>query len=699
MRCSSSPAASRWLGIDAGANVSLQSALRVVALRVAGLAPAGGEQRFAVMDIAGVQTAFDHVGRITRVDLRTRPGVDVDNFRARLQALLPPGLAVQRPEASVAASESLSRSYRVNMNVLALVALFTGALLVLSTQALAVVRRRAQLALLRVLGMTRRRLIGLLVAEGAAIGVAGSVLGLIGGFVLADSCHPHHRPRFRRGLFSRARAGAVAQSPRARAVLLPRCGCCDAGKLRARDGGRACRTGACAQGGRSGTCVRPRAAVVACAPDPGRGWSGHPVPPVGGLPLFGYIAIALLLIGTLMLIPRIASVLLALAPIPRSAPQRLALLQLRGAPGQAGVSLVAIVASISLMVSMAIMVASFRSSLDAWLERVLPADAYVRANAAGDSAYLDTDVQARIMVLPGVRRAEFMREQQLLLDPFRPRIVLIARQGDASALAQQLALLGESLSVGEGTPPPVWVNEAMVDLYGFKFRQVIELPIAGRAFQFTVAGVWRDYARSQGAVVIERARYTALTGDRTATSAALWLAPGAGIESISEAIVRDIPGGSRLDVAAPGEIRALSLRAFDRTFAVTFALELAAVVIGLLGLSSSFGALVLARRREFGLLRHLGMTRRQIATMLAVEGALVSGIGLVVGFCLGGLISLILIHVVNRQSFHWSMELFVPWAALTSAALLVLALSTLTAVAMGRQAMGQRAILAVKEDW
>jgi putative ABC transport system permease protein len=96
--------------------------------------------------------------------------------------------------------------------------------------------------------------------------------------------------------------------------------------------------------------------------------------------------------------------------------------------------------------------------------------------------------------------------------------------------------------------------------------------------------VWRDYARSQGAVVIERARYAALTGDRTATSAALWLAPGVGIESISEAIVRDIPGGSRLDVTAPGEIRALSLKAFDRTFAVTYALEFAAVVIGLLGL-------------------------------------------------------------------------------------------------------------------
>src|SRR5947199_5565216 len=175
--------------------------------------------------------------------------------------------------------------------------------------------------------------------------------------------------------------------------------------------------------------------------------------------------------------------------------------------------------------------------------------------------------------------------------------------------------------------------------------------------------------------------------------------PGASLQQVSDAIARELPDGARLEIASPGEIRDASLKIFDRTFAVTYALELAAVVIGLFGLSSSFGALVLSRRREFGLLRHIGMTQRQIGAMLAVEGVIVSGIGLVIGFCLGWLISLILIHVVNRQSFHWSMELFVPWAALTSGTLLVLALSTLTAVAMGRQAMGQRAILAVKEDW
>jgi len=149
----------------------------------------------------------------------------------------------------------------------------------------------------------------------------------------------------------------------------------------------------------------------------------------------------------------------------------------------------------------------------------------------------------------------------------------------------------------------------------------------------------------------------------------------------------------------PGEIRALSLRAFDRTFAVTYALELAAVGIGLVGLSSSFGALALARRREFGVLRHIGMTRRQIGEMLATEGFVVSAIGLAVGLALGFAISLILIHVVNRQSFHWGMDLSLPWPALAAFAFVLVGLSTVTALASGRQAMSEDAVRAVKEDW
>jgi putative ABC transport system permease protein len=694
-----SAAAARTLSVDRGDKLDFQVGLRTVSFRVAGVLAADAQQRFAVMDIAAAQTAFDRPGRITRVDLRLRPGVAIDALRERLQARLPAGVAVGRPETGVAAAESLSRSYRVNLNVLALVALFTGGLLIFSTQALGIVRRRSQLALLRVLGMTRRQLASLLVVEGAIVGVVGSALGLAGGFVLAQTAVRLIGGDLGAGYF---RGLAPMLTPDALPLLiffgLGVLVAVLASLVPALEAARAAPAAALKSGDdqRSLARLRPSwpgfAAIVL-------GVGAAMLPPVAGLSLFGYVAIALLVIGTLMLMPRIAVTVLQILPLPRSAPPRLALMQLRGTPGQVGVSLASIVAAVSLMVSMAIMVASFRTSLDAWLERILPADMYVRAGGAGDSAYMSTDDQARIAALPGVRRAEFQREQQLLLDPARPRVVLLARNVDPSDLSRQFQVVSEAMTPAPGAPPPIWVNEAMVDLYGFAAGRLIELPIAGKPSSFTVAGVWRDYARPQGAVVIERDRYVAMTGDRSATSAALWLAPGASLEAVQRAIVREVGDGDKLEIASPGEIRELSLKAFDRTFAVTYALEFAAVVLGLFGLSSAFGALVLSRRREFGMLRHIGMTRRQIGAMLAAEGATISAVGVLAGFGLGWLISLVLIHVVNRQSFHWGMELSVPWATLAGSAVAVLALSMLTALASGRQAMSHRAVLAVKEDW
>jgi putative ABC transport system permease protein len=216
---------------------------------------------------------------------------------------------------------------------------------------------------------------------------------------------------------------------------------------------------------------------------------------------------------------------------------------------------------------------------------------------------------------------------------------------------------------------------------------------------FTVAGVWRDYARQQGALVIDRVTYAQLTGDTSANDAAVWLRPGVTLAHLRDELDAAIPAAANLSLATPGEIRALSLRIFDRTFAVTYGLLAAAVIIGLVGLSSSFGALVLARRREFGMLRHLGMTRRQIAAMLATEGLAVSGIGLGAGLLLGFVMSLILIHVVNRQSFHWGMTLHVPWVSLAVLALVLLVLAMATTIGSARGAMSFEAIRAVKDDW
>ena len=691
-----SPAAARWLGVDVGDAVVVQVGLRDVALRVAGHAGTGGAPRYAVMDIAAVQDRFDRGGRLTRIDLRLRPGAATADVQRRLQASLPPGVHVEPPASTAAAIARFSRAYRVNLNVLALVALFTGAMLVYATQTLAVVRRRPQFALLRTLGLTRRRLVAWVIGEAALLGAIGAAIGLAAGHGIAWVALREFGPDLGAGFF---RGRAIVPSIEPLSLLA-------FGAI-----GIAAAVAGSALPARAAARAAPAAALKAADADvdapahAGRtawtliatGVAAAFLPAVADLPVFGYAAIALILVGGILALPSLAHVALRAPPVPRSVPGRLALAYLRANPGRFAAMLAAVVASVSLMVSMAIMVASFRQSLDDWLGVMLPADLYLRATT--DSAYFTAADREAIAGVRGVARAEFMRVTSVILDPMRPRVVLLARDIDPHDAASRLALVGAPITPGAGEPPPAWINEAVADLRSLAPGRTLTLPLAGREVPFTVAGVWRDYARQQGAIVVERSRYRALTGDDAVNEAALWLAPGASPTAVRDAITAYAGDARRFQVATPGDLRRLSLATFDRTFAVTYALEAAAVAIGLVGLSAALVAQTLARSREFGVLRHVGMTRRQIGTMLAIEGATLAAIGVASGLLLGFAISLILIHVVNRQSFHWGMDLHVPWLALASLAATLLVLATLTARLSARGATSIGAVRAVREDW
>ena len=690
-----SAAAAEWLGVDKGDALSVQTGLRVISLRIAGIAGEGRVQRYAILDIGAAQAHFARTGVLNRIDLRLRPGVDPERFAEDLRSGIPAGALIERPQADVERTGALSRAYRVNLNVLSLVALFTGGLLVFSAQALAVVRQRAQLALLRVLGVTRRMLVAMLLAEAAVIGALGALAGVVLGYAGAGAALRSFGAELGAGYF-RGMAPTVSLDAGSLTVFFA------LGVLAAVLGslGPALEAARAepAQALKAGDEQRPLDRLQTSWPGLAVLLAGAALTqagPVQGLPFFGYGAIALLVIGVVMLMPRIAVLCFRAAPLAGPVPARVGLAQLRGAPGQTGVSLAAIVASVSLMVSMAIMVASFRQSLDEWLERVLPADLYLRAGA--DTAFLSPADQREIAALPGVKRVEFQRNQRVFVSAERPPIALLARAVEGEG--RMPPLVGVPHARKPGDPPSAWVSEVASDLYGWRPGAVIELPLGGRRVRFLVAGVWRDYARQQGAVLIERYEYLRHTGDANANDAALWLEPGATAAEFSKEIEALLPGGANLEISGPGEIREVSLKIFDRTFAVTYALEAVAVIIGLFGLSAGFGALVLARRREFGMLRHIGMTRRQIGAMLAAQGLLVSSLGLAVGLALGWLISLVLIHVVNRQSFHWGMDLYMPWLLLAQFSAVMLALATLTAIVSGRKAMSADAVRSVKEDW
>lgn len=703
-----SSAAQAWLGVAPGDTLVLQAGLAPVALRVAGSLPGVRPgQRLATMDIGAAQWRLARLGKLTRIAIRLQSGSDAQAARMRLAALLPEGVFVAAPEDADARASNLSRAYRVNLNVLALVALFTGAFLVFSTQTLAVVRRRGEFALLRTLGWPARQLLRQIVVEGASIGCAGSLLGAVIGIAVAHFAIRWFGGDLGGGYFAGIAPTLILDPPTIAGFVLLGTGAAAAGSLApALEIARAAPAQALKSGAEAGLPLHvarfwPGLALLLAGAILTR------LPPIDGLPVAGYLAIVCWLIGGISLMPGLAGKAFALlaAGFASQASRRplvfLSLQRLAAAPGQAGIALAGVVASFALMVAMGIMVGSFRDSVDRWLGRVLAAPLYLRVPAGGNSAFVPPDALAAIATQPGLDRVEWMRVQQFDLDPRRPAVTLMARNLDKRDPGQRIPLTGPTLD-SAALPPdtlPVWVSEAMVDLYGWTPGTRQQLPLAGRAVNVTVAGVWRDFARQHGTVTLDLDDYRQLTNDEGITDGALWPKAGVATADLVAAIHHAVPDTRRLEFAEPGEIRTASLRIFDRSFAVTYLLELVAIAIGLAGIGASFSAQTLARAREFGMLRHLGTTRRELMRLLAFEATGLTLFGIVAGGTLGFAIALVLIRIVNPQSFHWNMDLAIPWPLLGSVTVLLIAAGVTTALMATRQATGAGPLRAVREDW
>ena len=691
-----SPAAMTWLQLRTGDSLTLVAGTRRVSLRVGGsLLRARPGQRLAVMDIGSAQWQFARLGELSRIDLKLVPGANRSSFKTRLEQAQS-SIIVAETEDQDKRSATLSRAYRVNLNVLALVALFTGAFLVFSTQALSVLRRRPQFALLRTLGVTRRQLLAQVLIEGSLLGVLGASLGTALGYGLAAAALSMFGGDLGGGYFPGVRPTLVFDPIAALIFFSAGAGVAVLGSWSpAMEAARA-KPAAAMKAGSEDLALAPLALPWPALAAITLGALFTVLPPVSGLPVFGYLSIALLLVGSIALMPRAASLMFsALAPRWSGVMGSLALARLANAPNQAAIALGGVLASFSLMVAMAIMVSSFRVSVDDWLQHLLSADMYVRVQNGGEAGRISAEEQQQIARLPAVARMETTRHQPITLDPSRPAVALIARALDADAPDRSIPIVGESI---KGVARPVWISEAMVDLYGWQPGQSVELPLQGKMATFTVAGVWRDYARQSGALMLRLEDYRVLTGDMNINDVALWLRRDASATQL-RAQLESLSFAGTLEFAEPGEIRAISLKIFDRSFTVTYLLEGVAIIIGLFGVAATFSAQTLSSAKEFGMLRHIGITRRQILLLLAGEGALLAGLAIAAGFVLGGCISLILVFIVNPQSFHWTMSLHLPWSLLATVAAVLLFSAAMTALVSGRMAVAGSAVRSVREDW
>jgi len=333
----------------------------------------------------------------------------------------------------------------------------------------------------------------------------------------------------------------------------------------------------------------------------------------------------------------------------------------------------------------------------------------------GDGQVLDPGFAKAVGAIEGIDHITTLRAIPWQWQASMPPVMLLARP--LSGITPS-TLTNAPLPVPASSPDgrravPAYISEPMRDLHGIQPGQWLDEftdqlaalhpdPSHRNQQRIWVAGVWRDYARQHGSLLMDLDDYRQLTGDTQINDLALFVADGtpeAPIRAaIDEAARRYMPSAP-IEIASAGDIRAISLRIFDRSFAVTYWLQAVAIGIGLFGVAASFSAQVMARRKEFGLLAHLGLTRQQILSVVAIEGLSWTSLGALAGLALGIAVSVILVKVVNPQSFHWTMDMQLPPARLAALCVAVIAAGTLTAWITGRSAASRDAVQAVKEDW
>lgn len=678
---------------------SAQGQTRSASLRLAGRVEAAGAP-LAVMDIAGAQALLGRLGELDRVELRLAEGATAPP--------LPAGLKAVPPEAGRGEDlAALSRAYRVNLSVLALMALFTGAFLVFAVQSLAAAQRQPQLALLGVLGLSARERFALVLAEAALLGLLGSALGLLGGAGLAALGLQLLDGDLGSGLL-----GGGGQS-RLHIALLPLLIYGGLGL-------------AVAMLGAIGPAWQARHMAPAQVLK-GLGAELLPAPPVwlgplllltgaglawlpawGGLPLAAYLGMLCMLLGGLLCVPPLVRALGALLPGQRHAGLLLLLRQrAREGAGEAAQLLAGVLVALALSVAMLVMIYSFRASLSQWLQQMLPADLYVRSALRGEAglrAPLPAEFVAAVQRSGLVRELQPQRSRRIALPPAageaQPRwITLLARPVPDES---RLPLVGERAGAPAAGLQPLYPNEALRDQLGLQPGARLSLPglgPQGQALEGYVRAVWRDYSRQSGALLMPHADYLRASGDAQVNELYLWLAPGAEMGAV-QAGLRALAGEAQdIEQVSSGELLAISLHIFDRSFAVSYWLQAIALGLGLVGVAATLSAQVLARRREFGLLRHLGFSRAQLRILLLAETAVQTTAGALLGLGLGLAISAVLVFVVNPQSFHWSMDLALPTARLAALLAATLAAALLTAWLAGRRSLGQDLLRAVREDW
>jgi len=675
---------------------------------VRGVFPDSEGETAIVMDIGTAQRELGRGRRIDRILIKVPNQPALDEWQRRIARALPEGVQVRPQGSGTQANRRMLAAFRWNLRILSYVALVVGAFLIYNTISVSVVRRRAEIGIVRALGASRRIVLFAFVGEAFCFGLAGSLLGLFAGRIMAagalrlmaatvELLYVSSRP----GPLGMT-AGSVAQ------VFIAGTGVAVLSALApAREASQVSPVEAMARGRREfiarvhktrnlmisialGAC-----AAIACL-----------VPPIAGMPLFGYLAALLLIASAAFAIPAlVAGVTSMSSGLLRKALGLEAMLAARSLASslrRTSVLAAALATAIAMMTSVGIMVGSFRQTVLIWVNNQLIADLYVRP--AGSPAMdrhpvISVDISEKLARLPGVAVLSRLRAYEITYEGL-PATLASAELQTGRAFQSSAFISGRSgrqvLAELRGQDAVV-ISEPFSNKHRVRAGDRLMLPFGERRVVFRIADVYYDYSNEAGNIIVDRNTLLRYLPDPASSGVALYLEPGTDLNTMRENVMRAC-AGSNILVLSNRELRREAIRIFDRTFAITYALEAVAILVAIMGVAGALLALVIDRRRELGLLRFLGAATTQVRKLILLEAGLLGLLASFAGLVLGYFLSLVLIYVINKQSFGWTIQFHWPVAILVSAIMLVYVSTVLAGLYPARIAMRLNPIEVIHED-
>ncbi|MBM3727635.1 MAG: FtsX-like permease family protein [Acidobacteria bacterium] len=690
------------MGVAAAGEVRVRVGERTLAWPVAGVLPATAATRgvrLVLLDIADAQESVGRLGFVDRILIRGPRGMSPEQLEEALRGSLPDGVLLQPAGASTEENRKMLRAFRWNLRILSYIALIVGGFLIYNTISVSVVRRRADIGILRALGAGRAFVLGVFLAEALAIALVGSAAGVGLGRLLAEGSVAMIAGTVN-ALYVGSRPGAIVLT--GPAVWLAASGgvvvALVAAWAPAREAAGVAPADAMGRGRkeyrerlRAGRLFGWSAALAAAA------FALARLGPVDGKPFFGYGAALLAVAAGALAAPGLTrwGVRAAQAAAVQLAGIEglLALRSLGATTRRTSVLVAALATAVAMMASVGIMVGSFRETMIVWLGDQLKADYFLAR--PGRSGTFDAALADRIAGLPEVAAVDRFRMYPI---SFRGLPSVLASGESRVVLTSGMTrfLDGDREDALDALPSCdcVIASEPFATKHGVRAGQTVELPLAGRMVRLRVLGVFYDYGNERGMLVMDRGRMLRHLPDTALTSLAIYAKPG----SDPRAAIERLLAGAEVLLASNAELRRGAVTVFDRTFAITYALELVAILVAVMGVAGALLALVIDRRRELGLLRFLGASRGQVRKVILCEagmiGLLANGAGLVLGVAL----ALLLVFVINKQSFGWTIQFHWPVAALVSGLTVVYAATVAAAIYPGRVAARLNPIEVMHEE-